>query len=146
MRICTSRCRCHRSCRRSRFSESGTQIRGKTLFHHQPQQQLRILPIRLLLAHPLGADLSGVPNPQFELQLAQQALEPTRVPAGFHSYPHPLPFKPGIELLGFSTVCQPPFPQLTALGIDKRNLLEARMIITPYNQHVRLLSSEPFGG
>src|SRR5579864_3022499 len=26
-----------------------------------------------------------------------------------------------------------------------RNLLEARMIITTYNQHVRLLSSEPFG-
>jgi hypothetical protein len=27
----------------------------------------------------------------------------------------------------------------------ERNLLEARMIVTPYNQHVRLLSSEPFG-
>ena len=27
----------------------------------------------------------------------------------------------------------------------KRNLLEARMIVTTYNQHVRLLSSEPFG-
>jgi hypothetical protein len=25
------------------------------------------------------------------------------------------------------------------------NLLEARMIVTTYNQHVRLLSSEPFG-
>jgi len=29
--------------------------------------------------------------------------------------------------------------------VHKRNLLKARMIVTPYNQHVRLLSSEPFG-
>ena len=29
VRICTSRCRCHRSCRRSRFSASATQMRGK---------------------------------------------------------------------------------------------------------------------
>src|SRR6267143_6604936 len=29
VRICTNRCRCHSSCRRSRFSGSGTQIRGK---------------------------------------------------------------------------------------------------------------------
>src|SRR5579864_5508962 len=40
---------------------------------------------------------------------------------------------------------QSPFTQLTALGVHKSNLLEARMIVTPYNQHVRLLSSEPFG-
>src|ERR1700757_1927692 len=29
VRICTNRCRCHNSCRRSRFSASGTQICGK---------------------------------------------------------------------------------------------------------------------
>jgi hypothetical protein len=29
VRICTMRCRCHSSCRRSRFSGSGTHIRGK---------------------------------------------------------------------------------------------------------------------
>src|SRR5579862_1126274 len=40
---------------------------------------------------------------------------------------------------------QPMFAQFPGIGIDARNLLEARMIITPYNQHVRLLSSEPFG-
>jgi len=40
---------------------------------------------------------------------------------------------------------QASFPEFTGFGIDKRNLLEARMIITAYNQHVRLLSSEPFG-
>src|SRR4029077_4127618 len=118
----------------------------ETVFDHQPQQQLRILPIGLLLAHPFGADLGGVPNPQFELQLAQQALEPTRVPAGFHAHPHTLPFEPGVELLGFFAVRQTPFPQLTGLAVNKRNLLETRMIVTAYNQHVRLLSSEPFGG
>ena len=38
---------------------------------------------------------------------------------------------------------QSPFAQFTAIRIHKRNLLHARMIITTYNQHVRLLSSEP---
>src|SRR5689334_6726970 len=37
------------------------------------------------------------------------------------------------------------FAQFSGIGIDASNLLEARMVITPYNQHVRLLSSEPFG-
>src|ERR1700733_6050505 len=40
---------------------------------------------------------------------------------------------------------QPMFAQFPGIGIGARNLLEARMIVTPYNQHVRLLSSEPFG-
>src|SRR5690348_395404 len=40
---------------------------------------------------------------------------------------------------------QAAFPQFTRVCIDERNLLKARMIITTYNQHVRLLSSEPFG-
>jgi hypothetical protein len=36
----------------------------KAIFLHEPQQQLRILSIRLLLAHSFRADLGGVPNPQ----------------------------------------------------------------------------------
>src|SRR4051794_32608540 len=40
---------------------------------------------------------------------------------------------------------QASFAQFTCVSIDVSNLLEARMIITSYNQHVRLLSSEPFG-
>ena len=35
--------------------------------------------------------------------------------------------------------------QFSRVCIDQRNLLEARMVITTYNQHVRLLSYEPFG-
>jgi hypothetical protein len=37
------------------------------------------------------------------------------------------------------------FGQFPSVRIDASNLLEARMIVTTYNQHVRLLSSEPFG-
>src|SRR5437763_15229237 len=40
---------------------------------------------------------------------------------------------------------QTSFAALTVFCIHPRNLLEARMIVTTYNQHVRLLSSEPFG-
>src|ERR1700758_1921770 len=40
---------------------------------------------------------------------------------------------------------QPSFAALTCFLVHKCNLLEARMIVTTYNQHVRLLSSEPFG-
>src|SRR5215467_4761714 len=50
-----------------------------------------------------------------------------------------------IEGFGLLAMCQAVFAQFTCIGIDARNLLEARMVITPYNQHVRLLSSEPFG-
>jgi hypothetical protein len=37
------------------------------------------------------------------------------------------------------------FPSVPTFPVDERNLLEARMIVPPYNQHVRPLSSEPFG-
>jgi hypothetical protein len=67
------------------------------------------------------------------------------VSAGFHPYPHTLLFALAIELLGFFAVRQPLFSALPSFRVDKSNLLEARMIITTYNQHVRLLSSEPFG-
>jgi hypothetical protein len=42
-------------------------------------------------------------------------------------------------------MCQAPFAALTRFCVHKCNLLEARMIVTTYNQHVRLLSSELFG-
>jgi hypothetical protein len=49
------------------------------------------------------------------------------------------------ELVGFFAMQQTSFAQFTGFRIHEGNLLEARMIVTPYNQHVRLLSSEPFG-
>src|SRR5215475_12933394 len=50
-----------------------------------------------------------------------------------------------VELLCLLTMRQTPFAQFASVRIYASNLLKARMIITPYNQHVRLLSSEPFG-
>jgi hypothetical protein len=59
---------------------------GEAILQHQSQQQLRILPIGLLLAHALGANLGGIPDPQLKPQLLQQTLEPARVPAGLHAH------------------------------------------------------------
>jgi len=39
----------------------------KTVFHQKAQQQLRILPIRLLLARSLAANLRRIPDPKLEL-------------------------------------------------------------------------------
>jgi hypothetical protein len=46
------------------------------VFHHQPQQQLRILTIRLLLAYSLGANLGRVPDPQLKLLEARMIVTP----------------------------------------------------------------------
>jgi hypothetical protein len=55
-------------------------------------------------------------------------------------------FWTAIELLGFFFVSQAHFAEFARVGIHVRNLLEARVIITSYNDHVRLLSPEPFVG
>ena len=140
------RCRCHSSCRRSRFSQFGTQICGKSIFHHQSQNQLRILAIRLLLAYSLGTDLGGVADPQLEVQLRQQPLKPARMPTGFHPHAHlhSLGREIAVELLRFLAVLQSSFLQFPRFGIHKRNLLEARVVVTSYNHHVRLLSPGPW--
>jgi hypothetical protein len=38
----------------------------KAIFEHQSQNQMRILAIRLLLAHSLLANLGGIPDPQLK--------------------------------------------------------------------------------
>src|SRR5215469_6068608 len=50
-----------------------------------------------------------------------------------------------IELLGFFSVFQSPLAAVSSDIIYERYLLKARVVITTYNQHVRLLSPEPFG-
>jgi hypothetical protein len=64
---------------------------------------------------------------------------------GFHAHPHGyvLLFQLAVESFGFFAVTQSRFDYFTSLAIQPGNLLEARMIITAYNQHVRLLSSSP---
>jgi hypothetical protein len=118
----------------------------KVIFQHQSQNQLRILAIRFLFAYSLAPDLSSVADPQLEMQLRQQPLKPARMPTGFH--PHArfqsLSRQFAVKLLRLLPVLQSPFLQLPRFGIHERNLLEARMVVTTYNPHVRLLSPGPW--
>src|SRR5215469_5956900 len=50
-----------------------------------------------------------------------------------------------VKLLRLFPMSESLFAQFTCVRVDKRDLLHARMIVTNYNQHVRLLFSEPFG-
>src|SRR5207245_2714823 len=49
-----------------------------------------------------------------------------------------------VELLRFLAVPQFPFVDTDTGEWNERNLLEARVIVTTYNDHVRLLSPEPW--
>src|ERR1700674_1626652 len=66
------------------------------------------------------------------------------MPARFHAHTnlHPLCRQITVKLLRFLAVLQSPLLQFPGLGIDKSNLLKARVIIASYNDHVRLLSPE----
>src|SRR5881397_4057412 len=59
------------------------------------------------------------------------------MPTGFHPNPHffSTHLELAVELLRFLAVPQSPFVQFTRVRIDKRNLLEARVIVTTYNDH-----------
>jgi hypothetical protein len=53
----------------------------EAIFQQQPQQQLRVLAVGLLLAYSFGADRGCIADPQLILQFVQQTLEPWRSPA-----------------------------------------------------------------
>src|SRR5713226_9578321 len=108
---------------------------------------LCILAIRLLLAYSFGSDLGGIANPQLEVQFRQQSLEPARMPTGFypHTHFHSWCCAVTVELFRFLRVLQSPLSKFSSVGIHKRNLLEARVVVTSYNDHLRLLSPEPVG-
>jgi len=48
----------------------------EAIFQQEPQQQLRVLAIGLLLAHLLLAHSRGIADPQLKPQLDEQPLEP----------------------------------------------------------------------
>src|SRR5947208_15580945 len=102
--------------------------------------------VRLLFSNHPRADLGRVTDPQFVSLLYKHPLEPMRVTSGFH--PHAGgSWKSRVKGPGFSgLVFQPALNDFAGLGIQHRDLLEARMKITAYNQHTRLLSSEPWSG
>src|SRR5437667_8300829 len=68
------------------------------------------------------------------------------MPTGFHPNTHFLSahLELAVELLRFLAVPQSPFVPFPSVCIYKRDLLEARVIVTTYNDHVRLLSPEPW--
>src|SRR5262249_15647296 len=142
VRACTMRCRCHSSCRRSRFSQFGTQIGGKSSFSNKLRICCASCRSVFCLTSALAPYLGRISHPQLELQLRQQAVEPACVSAGFHADTYLLTRRrqSTIELLRALPVCEPLLLQFSGSCIDKSNLLEARMVITPYNDHVRLLS------
>src|SRR6516164_10639350 len=74
----------------------------------------------------------------------QHPLKPWSIGGGFHA-DSGRTRKRGIKLLGFSVpMFQPALDNLAGCGIQHGYLLEARMEITTYNEHTRLLSSEPW--
>src|SRR5579864_435477 len=107
----------------------------ETIFEQQTQNQLRVLAIRLLLAHSPGANLGCISDPQLKLQLAQQSLEPACVPAGFHSHTHLLAGQSTVEFLRLFAMRQPFFLELSAVGIYRSNLLKLGVEIYSYNDH-----------
>src|SRR5579864_1931092 len=64
------------------------------------------------------------------------------MPTGLHTHTHLDALFPQstVELLRFFWVFESSFLELSSFAIHVRNLFEARVIVTAYNQHVRLLS------
>src|SRR5262249_15904390 len=86
-------------------------------------------------------------NPQLEVQLCQEPLKPPGMPGGLHTHPHAASTQLliAVKLLRCSVAMgQSLLATIPCLRIYKRNLLNARVIITSYKQHLRLLSPEPW--
>src|SRR3979411_1648985 len=107
----------------------------KTIFDQQPQNQLRVLAICLLLAYAPGANLGRISGPQLKLQLGHQSFEPACMPAGFHSQSHLVPCQRTVEVLCLLAMRQPFFLELSGVGIHRSNLLKLGMEIYSYNDH-----------
>src|SRR6201987_2784788 len=105
-----------------------------------------VLTIGLLLPYSLGSDLGGIADPQLHLQLGQQSFKPPRLPARFHPQPylHSSDGKLAIKLLRLLPMLQSSLLELASLAVHKSNLLNSRVIIATYNDHLRLLSPGPW--
>src|SRR5271165_2177189 len=111
----------------------------KAILQQQLQQQRGIQAVRLLLSHPLGLDLRRISDPQLEAQFRQQPLEPAGMPGRLHPHSHTASccLELAIELLRLSiAVTQSPFTAFPGVGIYKRDLLNARVIVHTYNPHI----------
>src|ERR1039458_6550654 len=92
-------------------------------------------------------DHGGVSDPQLEIKFRQQSLEPASLPAGFHSHTnlHPLCRQITVEFLSFLAVLQSPLSAVAGGDVHKSNLLEGRVIIASYNQHIGSFLPSLFG-
>src|SRR6266851_1416489 len=136
VRICTNRCRCHNSCRRSRFSGLGTQICGKLFSSISLSRSWASLRSVFSFFTRLALISAGSPIHSSKPNSASSR----------QAYPHAHSslLQVSIEFLCLSiTVVQFLFTTFTSLLHQKCNRLKARVIIYPYNHHVRLLSPEP---
>src|SRR5215472_4423352 len=103
---------------------------------------LSIPRIGLLLPYHRRANLGRIPYPKLVSQRGQHPPQPLRVPSCFHAHAHWL-LQLSVKLLRLTVaVVESAFDEFASFRVHHRNLLEARMKITPYNQHTRLLSSE----
>ena len=131
------RCRCHNSCRRSRFSQLGTQIcrkRSSSINRRISCASWRsvfCLPtrfVRISAASPIHNSNCNSESSRSNQRACPLASIPTRtfIPCAARSR---------VELLRFLAMLQMPFLELPSIRIHKRNLLEARVIIQSYNDH-----------
>src|SRR5215469_4711888 len=101
---------------------------------------LSIPRIGLLPPYHRRANLGRIPYPKLVSQRGQHPLEPLRVPGCFHAHADRL-LQLSVKLLRLTVaVVESAFDEFASFRVHHRNLLEARMKITPYNQHTRLLS------
>src|SRR5262245_34723647 len=144
VRICTKRCRCHSSCRKSRFSGLGTQIFGKRSSNRSFSSSLASSRSAFGFLTRLALISAGSPIHNSKPSPASSRSNQRAYPVASMPTRTPIPLCcRSIELFGFSlTVVQSSFLKLTSLFNQKRNLLKARVIIYSYNYHLRLLSPE----
>src|ERR1700676_1319256 len=145
VRICTSRCRCQSSCRRSRFSGLGIKIRGKRSSSINCCRSWASLLSVFCFLGRLVLISAGSPIHSSKSNSASKSLEPARIPGSLHPYTHADSFllQLPIESLGVTIfMVQSPFSALTGFFNKKSNLLKTRVVIYAYNHHVRLLSPE----
>src|SRR5487761_896953 len=104
--------------------------------------------IGLLFAHFAGANLCGVPDPQFVTEFREQTLEPVNRAGSFDAHAHRFlrTLQAPVERVSFAAfvVQSALHKHLCGFFSGHGNLLIACMEITSYNQHRSAPFSEPW--
>src|SRR6266481_1950172 len=117
---------------------------GKVVLQQQIQDVRCITPVGLLLAYLFGPNRGRVSDQYLMAHASCQVHKPVTVARCFHPHQRRL-LQLTIKSLGFSVpMHQLPFSGFSRLCVHPRDLLPVGMVITPYNHHERLLSSQWF--